>query len=469
MISPVEFQRQALKRKLWQRQVEICNAAVYSRKPVTSIKGCHGSGKTFVVSGLVPYTLLSDPSAIVLTFAPTMRQVKLIWNEIATAVEALRMPTELTTTSWYLSRTNYALGVSSSKGVNAQGFHGKKILIIEDEAIGISPDIHDAIEGIRSAGDVRLIRMCNPTVPEGQPYEDFTRLRQQTECITISAFDTPNLAGLTLETLLQLSDDELDYAPVPWLTRRRWVYEMYHKWGPTNPRFVARVLGEFPAQATDAVFQLGWIERAALPYEDEQLRADLAKAANPYIQVGLDIAGPGDDETTAYARIGPYVIGFESWAKADPLDEFMLFLGKLHQRFPGLQIVIVGDAVGIGWYFLRAVARRGYDVRAFIAGAAPVDPVLFLNAKAEAYWRLREHMKAGGVFGVTDEDTQAQLSDVRYRELPRGVIEIEHKDEARERGSSSPDRAEALIIAFVKIVPREQTQILTGDYQISAV
>ena len=42
-----------------------------------------------------------------------------------------------------------------------------------------------------------------------------------------SAFDTPNLAGLTLESLLQLSEEDLDYAPFPWLIRRRWVKEMY--------------------------------------------------------------------------------------------------------------------------------------------------------------------------------------------------------------------------------------------------
>ena len=47
-------------------------------------------------------------------------------------------------------------------------------------------DLWDAIEGIRAAGDVRLVKLCNPTVPSGAPYEDFTRLRATTTCITIS-------------------------------------------------------------------------------------------------------------------------------------------------------------------------------------------------------------------------------------------------------------------------------------------
>jgi hypothetical protein len=463
VLGPAEFQEAFLGRKLWDKQREICEKVVYSAKRSTSIKGCHGSGKTFVVSGLVPYEVLSDEGSIVLTIAPTLRQVKLMWNEIETALLALPMRlSDRTTTGWQLSSTNYAMGFSSSKGVNAQGFHGKKVLIIADEAIGISPDLWDAVEGIRSAGDVRLVKLCNPTVPSGAPFEDFTRLRGQTECITISAFDTPNLQGLTMETLLQLPEEELDNAPVPWLTRRRWVKEMYYKWGPTNPRFLSRVLGEFPTQATNAVFELAWIEAAGMPFEEE----DLKKHVRPgmYIQVGLDVAGPGDDETSITARIGPYVIARDAWSKSDPLEDVFRFLGKIQARYSGAHIMIAADTVGIGYYFARSIARAGFDVRAFIAGAAPFDPIMFKNAKAEHYWTCREWMKAGFIKGVEDEDTKAQLSDIRYRELAGGQIEIEHKQEARERGSSSPDRAESLIMAFAKLIPKQQNETI-GAYE----
>ncbi len=233
--------------------------------------------------------------------------------------------------------------------------------------------------------------------------------------------------------------------------------------GPTNPRFQSRVLGEFPTQANDAVFQLDWIEKAALPYDDETFLADLSRNAHRLcIQVGLDIAGPGDDETAICARIGGYVLAQNAWSKADPLDEVRAFLGAVRRRLPGVPIIIMADVVGVGYHFARAVARDGFDVREFVAGHAPLDPVLFANAKAEAYWRTREHMRDGFVHGILDEDCQAQLSDVRYRELPNGKIEIEHKDEARARGSRSPDRAEALVMAFHKIVLRQQTLYYGG-------
>lgn len=470
MISAVQFQREALKRALWAKQKDICRAYQTSRS--VSIKGCHGSGKTFLVAGLVPYDLLADPGTIVLWIAPTLRQVKTGWGEVVTAIRAckgLNAP-EPTSTGWKLGPNNYAQGFSSSRGVNAQGFHGKRVLIIADEAIGISPDVWDAIEGIRAAGDVRVIKLCNPTVPSGPVFEDFTRLRGTVghSCITISAFDTPNLVGLTLERLLELPEDELDFAPVPWLTRRRWVREMFYKWGPNNPRFLSRVLGEFPNQADDSVFALSWIERAGLPFDPEDLEP--YDRAGQYIQVGIDVAGPGDDETVATARLGPFVVDSEAWSDPDPLDKCLKFMTRLQARFRRSRLVLVGDTVGIGYYFMRQLARIGFDCRGFVASGAPVDPVLYRNAKAEGYFQLRQHMQDGNVRGLADEDCKAQLSDIRYREK-LGKIEIEHKAEARARGSQSPDRAESLVMAYVKLVARE-TSIVVGsgrDYQISPV
>ena len=465
-LNAVGFQQEFLHRQLWQKQRDICYA--YESASSVAIKGCHGSGKTYTVAGIVPRELLTYLFVTVITMAPTLRQVKLMWAEIRQTYEELRssgvsLP-EPATTGWEINDHCKAIGFSTSAAVNAQGFHNRRVLIIADEAIGIKPEIWDAIDGVRMAGDVSIIKLCNPTVPSGPVFDDFGKLRNRPghKCITISAFDTPNLAGCTMESLLEMSDDELDYAPFPYLTRRRAVVEMYHKWGPTNPRFVARVLGEFPAQATDAVFELAWIEQAGASFEDEELKPLLVPGV--YIQVGLDIAGPGADETAVYARIGKYVVARGAWAKADPLDEVLRFLGSLQQRFPGAHIVIAADTVGIGYYFARAIARHGYDVRAFIAGAAPFDPITFKNAKAEHYWTLREWMRNGYVVGVDDEDTKAQLSDVRYRELGTGQIEIEHKAETRARGSSSPDRAEALVMAFAKLILKSERHVV-GEYQ----
>ena len=173
--DPVSFQETILKRKLTEAQKHIARSAATNR--ATAVKGCHGSGKTYVVSGAVLHHLINHPRGKVFTIAPTLRQVKLMWEEIEVARRAssIDLP-ECSTTGLRMTEERYGLGFSSSKGVNAQGMHGLDVLIIKDESPGISPEVSDAIEGIRMAGRVRVLDLGNPTVASGQFYDAFTPL-----------------------------------------------------------------------------------------------------------------------------------------------------------------------------------------------------------------------------------------------------------------------------------------------------
>jgi hypothetical protein len=96
----------------------------------------------------------------------------------------------------------------------------------------------------------------NPTVTGGHYQDAFGRNRAIWKTFTISAFDTPNLQGITIEQLLAMSDDELAVAPAPYRVTRRWVKERYLRWGPNHPMYRARVLGEFPEQSELSVYSL---------------------------------------------------------------------------------------------------------------------------------------------------------------------------------------------------------------------
>jgi hypothetical protein len=102
----------------------------------------------------------------------------------------------------------------------------------------------------------------------------------------------------------------------------------------------------------------------------------------------------------------------------------------------------------------------------FNAGSRPVDSDRFVNLKAEAHWSLREWMEQGAMCQLNDLDTEAQLSEILYRATSAGRTEIESKEDARKRGQSSPDRAEALVMAFYKIVPQHQA-LYYSDRRVS--
>lgn len=476
--DPVLFQERVLGRQLWGRQKEIAYSV--DNNWLTAIKGCHGSGKTFVVAGLVLNWLIKHKRGRVFTTAPTLRQVKSFWKDVYMAwqespVARMLLP-EPTTTGLEVSKENYAFGASSSKGVNVQGFHGEDVLIVGDEAPGIDTEIWDAIQGIRMAGNVHMVILGNPVVPVGQFFDAFGKERAQWNLISISALDTPNMTDeftgqqLTLEQLIELPENRLDYSPYKSLTTRRGVVDRYLSWGPNHPKFRSRVMAEFPSQSPNSVFDLAWIERAKRdPTERELEKAKICK-----IQVGIDVAGPGDDETALCARVGGIILEQHAWNMADPIGPVMEVLYKL-KRHPLYDLgVVVVDITGIGYHFAPRIAEGGYQVYGFNASQRAVDAEQYSNGKSEAYFTTREYFKYNDVSNLQDEECEAQLTTMQYRETSRGRTEILHKDEMRKLGVPSPDRAEALILSFCRVVPREIRMVMGGEgteefYKISDI
>ena len=438
LLDPVLCASSLLKSSLWLTQQQILLSVNTHRK--TAVKACHASGKTYVAAVATLWWLITHPNGIVVTTAPTWMQVeRVLWGEIHAAVNraAYAFPRP-SATKLELGPNRYAIGLSTNEGVRFQGFHGD-VLIIIDEAPGVMPEIYEAIAGITAGGDVRILALGNPVIASGPFYDVFTEKREHWNLITISAFDTPNLAGLTLETLLTLPDHELDLNPYPHLTTRRWVKEKFSEWGPGHPLWESRVLGNFPTQSEDALFALTWMEQAKLRTEGD---GDLC--------AGIDVAGPGEDETVLCLRKGPAIILLRSWAGRDPRGEVLAALLPYKGSLKGVNI----DSAGIGYYMAQHLKDHGLPVNEINVGEKAKDSEKFSNRKAEVYWAFRMRAEAGDVAGLTDERTIAQLVGVRYSHNSRGQVVIESKEDARKRGVKSPDRAEAVILAFAELAPR---------------
>jgi phage terminase large subunit len=449
--DPVRFCHGLLRQDLWPLQQSILRS-VASRHRV-AVKACHASGKTFVAAVAVLWFVTRYQDGIVVTTAPTWTQVeKLLWGEIHRAAQSSRIAfPQLNKTELRIGPGNYALGLSTNEGVRFQGFHGR-LLIVVDEAPGVKADIWEAIEGIRAGGDVRVLALGNPTIASGPFYDAFSAHRDGWATFTISAFDTPNLHGLSLDQLLALPDSDLEYAPRPYLTTRRWVREKHAEWGPGHPLWEARVLGQFPTQAEDALLSLSWLEEAA--------RRPAVDAGSPVV-AGLDVAGPGEDETVLVVTAAGSILAQHAWAQADPRGAVACALAPYRHRLEAVHV----DAAGIGYYLARHLQDLGYPVRPINVGERSRAPDLYANLKAELYWGLRMRFQSGDVSGLADERTIGQLAGIRYRHTARGQVEIERKEDARKRGVKSPDRAEAVMLAFARPAV---TQLLLADRPIES-
>jgi phage terminase large subunit len=438
--DPVRFGRGVFTDRLWSRQEDILEAIGTPHASV-AVKGCHASAKTHAAARAALWFVTRYPDGIVVTTAPKDDQLELLlWKEIRAAMAQARIqyPDPLTT-ALKLSERNYMVGLVAKDATRFQGFHAPHLLFVIDEAPGVPGHIWEAIEGARAGGDVRVLALGNPTILSGPFYDAFTKGRTRWTTISISAFDTPNLADLPLEelrTITALDDPRFAYAPAPYLATRRWVWEKWEEWGRHgHPLWDARVLGQFPAQAENALIALSWLEQA-------QGRA--AVDAGGECRAGIDVAGPGEDETVLVVREGSAIVLQRWWPSPDPRGELLAALAPYKARLKQVNV----DTVGIGYYLGKHLEDAGFKVVHVNVGAAPRDPERYRNLKAELYWGLRLRFQEGGVAGALSEEAMTQLCGIRYSLNARGQIEIESKDDARKRGVKSPDRAEAIMLAF---------------------
>jgi hypothetical protein len=436
----VAFAERVLGADLWPMQRDILRSVAAA--PRTAVKACHSSSKSFTAAAAALWWLARWDDGIVITTAPTWTQVeKILWVEIhrmlaAAAARGVGFP-PANQTELRLGPRNYAMGLSTNEGVRFQGFHSGHLLVVIDEACGVEADIWESVESIRAGGDVRVLALSNPIVPSGPFYDAFTTGRERWATFTIDAFVTPNLEGLDVGALARMGDDELARNVRPYLVTRAWVREKAAEWGAESGAWQARVRGEFPTQAEDSLFPLALLEQA---------RARPLGGGDGGLVAGIDVAGPGDAETVICVRCGADILAMDALTQADPRGACVALLSPYRPRLRAVNV----DAIGIGYNFGLHLQDLGFPVVMVNVGLPSGSSERFANLKAQYYWGLRERLQAGDLNGLTDDVAIAQLGSIRYKPTPRGQIAIESKDELARRGVRSPDRAEALMLAFAE-------------------
>jgi phage terminase large subunit len=173
------------------------------------------------------------------------------------------------------------------------------------------------------------------------------------------------------------------------------------------------------------------------------------------------VAGPGDDETTLCVRQGDAILHLQQWMGADPRGEVVAALRPWKSQLDAVNV----DVAGIGHYFALALEDEKLPVVAVNVGESPTNDQAkekYANLRAQVFWAFREWAAAGMLAGLTDQTTIAQLAGIRYAHDRRGKIAIERKEDARKRGVKSPDRAEAVVLAFWQAPPRKPMQGAIG-------
>jgi hypothetical protein len=260
---PIEWITGFLSARLWSKQEEICDAVLHY--PATSVRSGHGVGKSFIAACIILWYLFTHPNAKVITTAPTFWQVRnILWVEVSKLHKELREFIEpaghLTQVRLELAEGWYAVGRSTDDPNSFIGTHEKNLLVVFDEACGIPRAIFDASEGLLTAKGNKQLMIGNPTEPGTYFHETHNGDVPGFHKIRINVLDSPNIKrvnGKWVDNLLP--DGEL---PFPELTNLAWVEKMRRRHGEKSATWSAKVLGEFPTIATDALIDGRWLSAA---------------------------------------------------------------------------------------------------------------------------------------------------------------------------------------------------------------
>ena len=433
--DPAFFHREVLGYEPWAKQLEI-SLSVRDHQN-TAIRSNNGSGKTYhMAREALRFLYAYGPDAVVINTAPTWTQIEnQFWRNLRDAYNKALIPLggKLLKTKLDIDETWFALGIANDENnmEGFQGWHAKAMLVIFDEASGISPKIYEAALGAMAGGTiVRFVLIGNPTQNSGPFYDAFKDPAYNK--VHISAFDTPNV-----QAKKQI---------IPGLVTWEWVESVRKKYGEDSDIYRVRVMGNFPMHASDTLISIDAVESA--------FNADRELQNQDDERIGLDVARFGDDDSAFVHRQGN---------KAKVLEEVngnstMEIAGKAVRylkEYPKATLWI--DVIGVGagvFDRLREqpeIAGRVFGVN--VAGKAR-DDAEFINIRVESWSNVRDWLRDAI---LEKHEGFYELAQPKYKINSAGKLQLEAKDDMKKRGVKSPNIGDALALTLSK--PTEGSNI----------
>ena len=387
-----------------------------------AVRSGHGVGKSAIDAWALIWFLVTRPYSRVVVLAPEFsRQIRaILFSEVRKWVRRSKVPLPLNVmTSRVLVQGHgeewSATGMSTGGDPDRlEGFHAEGgVLVIVDEMKGVPQDAFDAVQGaLTGLEDSRLLVT---SVPGGAGSGPFWKA-----CVSeASRWRVHHLP----------SSDSDHVSPV-------WVEDRAVGWGVGSPLYQTRVMGEFADAGEGVLFPLALIESA--------IGRDVRTAAGDTLGVDVARSAAGDLNCIARCRNGRVEI-INTWRSADMMDTTQQVVNTI--TMTGAERVAV-DVGGPGGGVVDRLRQLGHNVEGVHFGGASDDPHRFRNWRAAAFWRLREAMERGEISLPDDDDLRADLSALRYLFTQDGRLQIESKDDCRKRLGRSPDRADAVALAF---------------------
>jgi phage terminase large subunit len=461
-IDPCRFNDRILNRPpYWSKQREICESIV--KFPVTAVKSGNGTGKSFVLGGIVSWFSTLHRSSRTVVCAPTEAQLSgVLWREIVGAFESAErhgIPTgaKFRGLAIEFGANHLVEGYGGGSSIESKsGRHAGDLLAVIDEASGVEHGVHEAIDSLNPS---RRLYAGNPLRPEGKFYE-----------ICELSHDNPNINVIEISSL-ESPHAHLQRSPFG-MADAGFIENARHEYGEESLWWACHVLGKFPGEMDQALLLMAWLNLAA---------QTLHVRKGP-VRLGVDIAkGLEGDQSMIVARDDAGILNawwsrvwdLETLAKQTRLRALELDVRPAHITF---------DETGIGTDFanrLKAVGIEG--AKGFMGSHTGGEK--FGNLRSMVAWAFRRRLDPGRAAGTTVQpkpedrlqwqqrsrlEPKVQWSEQNPFSIPRellntfrkelqgcrysldggGRIELERKENFVKRIKSSPNFLDAIAMTF---------------------
>lgn len=313
---------------------------------------------------------------------------------------------------------------ATDEGEKAEGHHptapGCEMAIIVNEAKSIKPEIFLALR--RCTGYNYLLFISSPGEPFGDFYDAFENWQNRRR---ISYFDCPHH-----------SPDEFEEERI--------------KYGEHHPWFRSKWLALFTAIGGTYV-----ITKENLIKVRKKARQNsipwLNKSAP--ISIGIDIGlSEHGDETVMSVWQGNKQLAQYTYREQDSVNLAHLLKHDLLKHVTLDHKYIFADDGGVGRSVIDIMRNLGVKRinRVLNNSVDNINRKAFRNKGAATWFKVNRLFELEAIIPLDDDTLYRQLESRKYKKSDAGLskLTLEPKSEMRKAGISSPDRADAMVLAF---------------------
>lgn len=426
----------------WKMQNDLlaaCPRAIKEHKPIYIGSG-HALGKDWTCGGVALWFLQTYRPSIVVETAANYRQVQqTMWKEVNThwsrrlidlGGKKYTDPYIEIDKDWYLMgfTTKESGKTKEGGGGKFQSYHAPNICVIVSEAQAVEDEIYDQIDGITTSENCLVIFIGNPTRASGR-FAEGLKDKENNIVFNFSCLENPNY----LERKVV----------IPGLASYEWVEDKRKKWGEDDPRWIGRVLGQIPPVSLNKTFP-EWVINHA------KSRQGLLAAFSFNSGVAVDPSGEGVDDNVIMSSKGGDIVDTFTKTLVSPSDLAHRAV-RMCKEIDGNFIIVDCDGIGIGTYQelikMDEEFLDGIRIIKFHGSASgeekEKDRPVYQNMRSEAAFKAKELAIAGKMGLPNDRELIDDLMEEEYFENKRGMLQIEPKEDLKERLGRSPGKGDS--------------------------